>query len=66
MTKQDPAFFLQALYHFGVLPEKALFVDDIPAYTAAASLGIRTITADKQRFGSAGELAGVVYSELGI
>ena len=67
MTKQDPAFFLQTLHHFGVPPEKALFVDDIPAYTAvAASLGIRTITADKERFGSAGELAEAIYSELGI
>lgn len=67
MTKKDPAFFLQTLQHFGVLPEKALFVDDIPAYIAvAASLGIHTITADKESFGSARELAEVIYSELAI
>ena len=67
MTKSDPAFFLQTLSRFGVPPEKALFVDDIPACTAvAASLGIRTITAGKERFGSAEELARAISSELDI
>lgn len=67
MTKKNPEFFLQTLRRFDVSPEKALFVDDIPAYTAvAASLGIRTITADKESFVSAGELARAISEKLGI
>lgn len=67
MTKQNPEIFLRTLRHFNIPPEKALFVDDIPVYAAvAASLGIHTITADKESFGSAGELVGAILNELGI
>lgn len=67
MTKQNPEMFLRTLRHFNVPPEKTLFVDDIPAHTTiAASLGIRTITADKEHFRSARELAEAVYKELGL
>lgn len=53
MTKSVPEIFLRTLRRFDVPPEKALFVDDIPAYTAvAASLGIHTITADRGVLGA--------------
>lgn len=44
-TKPDPAVFHHALARLDVLPEEALFVDDLASFTAAAAgLGMRTHT----------------------
>lgn len=66
-TKSDPDFFLETLTHFGVSPDKTLFVDDIAAYAAiATSLGMHTITADKASFNSAAQLSQSIFKELGL
>jgi putative hydrolase of the HAD superfamily len=44
-TKPDPAIFRHALARLDVLPEEAIFVDDLASFTAAASsLGMRVHT----------------------
>jgi FMN phosphatase YigB (HAD superfamily) len=66
-TKSSPKFFMQTLEHFGVSADKTLFVDDVTAYTdVAASIGIHTISADKDSFQVAGELANAIRREIGI
>lgn len=47
MIKPDPALFQLTLDRYKLIPQETLFIDDLPANTAAAqSLGIQTLTFD--------------------
>ena len=67
LTKSDPEFFICSMKHFGAIPSRTLFVDDVAAYVhTAEKLGVRTIHADKKRFSNAAALADAIRVELQI
>lgn len=63
-TKASPEAFTATLDHFGVNPDKALFVDDIPLYVEnAKAAGMDALWVDKTRFQTPEQLADTI-SEL--
>lgn len=67
MTKRNPRFFEKTLGHFRVLPQDALFVDDvIKNVEVAKKVGLSTLFADKEEYEDVKKLVEAIYQRLGI
>ena len=65
--KSNPEAFRATLNHFGVEPQRALFVDDIPLFVEnAKALELDILWANKAEFKTADHLADAIYKRISI